>query len=122
MPGSSQFYLTQFYLWLVALVLMAMFLIYVFVYQHQIGLEEGDAWEEAFDRIQVPVDHISRDTDVWYHQGQSTCVGAGNFTDSCSGTEVYCSGGLVYGMADQQAREVLKALKNGGVHPECPLL
>lgn len=120
MPGSSQFYLTQFYLWLLSLVLLTMFLIYVFVYQHQIGLEEGDAWEEAFGRVNIG--HMSRDADVWYHQGQSTCVGAGDFTDRCLGTEDYCSGGSTYGTADQQAREVLRALKNGGVHPECPLL
>jgi len=52
----------------------------------------------------------------WYFKGKGTKIGFGSYKEKCP-RKFLCAGGRKYGMAIQQAREVKKAIQNGGVHP-----
>ena len=131
------------YLWLGGLTVMILFLGYVFWYDHRKAANKK-FWSEHFTKAGLTKDQITEmkhDGDVWYsspegrcadaqsetspsgERGQnSTCVGYGDWNEECPGFESFCAGGKTFGDADKQAMAVSAALKNGGKHPECPII
>jgi hypothetical protein len=122
----------HFYFILAAGVMLFFLVVYGFYYDHKeiaaTSESTGDLWRASFKQAGLSdqiVEDLSHDNDTWYYQGKSVCVGYGDWRDSCKRFENVCSGGErknVNGSADDQAREIKKALDAGGVHPDCPLI
>ncbi|CAE7649030.1 typA [Symbiodinium pilosum] len=53
----------------------------------------------------------------WQFKSKGTKVGFGSYKEKCP-KEFKCAGGTKYGLGIEQAREVKKAIENGGVHPD----
>lgn len=66
--------------------------------------------------------HVSHDDEVWYLNGESTCVCYGEEGNKCDYTRCVCAGGKDYGSPLQQLRLVEEAKKDGGELKECPLI
>lgn len=112
------------YLWLGGLTVMILFLGYVFWYDHR-KTANKKFWAEHFTKAGLTGDQIAEmkhDGDVWYRGQNSMCVGYGDWNEECPGFESFCAGGKTFGDADDQAAAVAVALKNGGKHPECPII
>ena len=80
------------FLFLYSAVLFAIFLTYVFYCDHKTHL--SDDWNEVFSGIGIHkkiVETIQHDNDVWYVNGQSTCVGYGVPGEYCDYKTVYCT-------------------------------
>ena len=56
----------------------------------------------------------------WHYNGWPTCVKFGQATHLCNPLTHVCDG-TVIGSANHQIDAVIEALKNGGLHPKCPL-
>lgn len=104
-------------------------MIYVYVCDHKESVVDDDDWTNAFvqsglDRAEL--EFVTHDSDVWYHRGVSTCVGYGDFEDTCDYHLSVCSSGVIpytkCGDREEQAREVLLAIRSGGEHPQCPII
>lgn len=104
--------------------------VYGFYYDHKEYINDPSnpnmqEWMDSFHSVGAPdpiIDDITHDDDTWYYRGSSTCVGYGDWSDECPRHEVYCGGDKKMGDSKAQAKAVLEALKNGGKHPECPLM
>lgn len=111
-------------------IILFFLVIYGFYYDHKEYINDdsnpnSQEWIDNFKKAGAPeqiIDDITHDDDTWYYQGSSTCVGYGDWDDMCPRHEVFCGGGKKMGNANQQALSVMDALRNGGRHPECPLL
>jgi len=122
----------HFYVIIAAAIMLFFVVVYGFVYDHKEHITmsthpNSAEWLESFRKIGVHAlvaEDISHDDDMWYFKGASLCVGYGDWTDRCKRHEAYCGGdsGKFVGTMDQQTRAIAEALKNGGVHPKCPLL
>lgn len=120
----------HFYVIIACVILGFFFVVYGFVYDHKEHITTSDnpnkvMWTKTFVDQGMPeaiIDDISHDEDTWYYNGISTCVAYGDWNDRCIRNEVYCGGKNVVGTPEQQAQAVVEALRNGGMHPMCPLL
>jgi len=115
----------HFYLFLGGVAVMAILVIYAFVVDHKHSLSKE--WVSSFTSIGVSADkveNISHDEEMWYYAGKSTCVGYGDYKDSCPKFQGVCAGekGKTFGSALEQARAVKAALDGGGSHSQCPLI
>ena len=112
----------HFYLWVSALVAFIGFVLYSFVQEHKIKIKGRQMWKEAYSKFGVDRTKMSHDDGMWYYDGQSTCVGYGTLTEKCPRSECYCAGNKTFGSVEQQSSAVATAIKNGGVHPLCPVV
>lgn len=120
----------HFYLVIAAGVMLFCLVVYGFIYDHKeyVTIEENpnsDEWIQSFKNVGIPsaiMDDIAHDDDTWYYNDMALCVGYGDWNDKCKKHETFCAGGSTNGNADDQARAILVALRNGWRHPGCPLL
>lgn len=114
------------YLFIAGLILLSFFLGYVFLSKHKSSISSSSIWTKIFTQIRLDnkINNISHDYSMWYYNGESTCVGYGDFSDKCHSYENICSGdeNMIYGTPFEQATNVKIAINNGGVHPDCPLV
>jgi hypothetical protein len=100
--------------------------VYGYFYDHKESIEFDTKWKTAMKKVGLPdgvIADISHDEDTWYYMGKNLCVGYGDDDDKCKRHEQYCAGdNKIMGTADEQALAVAHALRNGGTHPDCPLL
>ncbi len=121
---------SHFYVIMAAALLLFFVVVYGFHYDHKehINLSthpNSVEWVESFREAGVHplvVDDITHDDDHWYYQGNSLCVGYGDWSAKCQRHESYCGGGKLVGTMKEQTTAIFEALKNGGSHPMCPLL
>lgn len=113
------------YLFIIGIIALSLFLIYIFLFEHKTDINDNTLWFDNFKKHGLRADqisHITHDDSTWYYKGISTCVGYGDWNDKCQKHENYCAGNDTFGNATQQVSALIMAIKNGGVHPECPLL
>jgi len=75
-------------------------------------------WVSKFKRAGVSPDQISKicyANSQWYYNGVSTRVGMGGWNVNCNNKVFKCAGGRKFGYGANQAKEVKKAIDNGGV-------
>ncbi len=106
-------------------VLLFFMVSYGFWYDHRESINADTQWVASLKKANVPdavIDDIEHDGDTWYYNGKSLCVGYGDWNDECKRYEHFCAGDKIIGNSDEQASAIAVALRNGGVHPECPLM
>lgn len=89
------------------------------------GLMES-YWETMFNNSGYDYSLFDVINGVWYYNGDSTCVGKGNYWGICPFHHVHCSGDSTYGWGSAQAMDVLEALgeldgKYPGYSNGCPV-
>lgn len=98
---------------------------YAFWYDHKNDIGNSD-FESIFREkglSQKNIDKISHDDDMWYHGNKSTCVGySSDENEECPKFQEVCVGGKTFGSIERQINEVIKAVRNGGTHEDCPLV
>lgn len=123
------------YLVLGAVILLSIFIVFVYIAKKREGIDdysdENREWLTTFRKsgfTDAEISRVTHDDHVWYYDGKNTCVGYGDAEDECPAYQTYCAGGSVngtyhtYGTLQQQSLAILKSIKSGGVHEECPLI
>jgi len=121
------------YLLLFASILMVMFIIYAYYTEHKIpigyGIFKDKDWISAFTQVGLnksDIDLLEHDSDVWYYNGNNTCVAYGSPVDKCDYASYMCSNGSIpnvtHGTRLQQAKNVVDAIRQGGLHKDCPVI
>ncbi len=123
-PNYGQY--THFYFIIAAGVMLFFLIVYGFWYDHKEPVSDDPEWVLAFQKAGIPpalIDDLTHDDDAWYYNGVSTCVGYGDWDDTGKRFEVVCAGadGKKIGTNIEQGAAIMVALRNGGVHPDCPL-
>jgi len=114
----------QFCLWLAAIIFIILFIGYVFWYDHKEYIDESH-WRILFEKAGLgkEIYNIKHDNDSWHFKGKNTCVGFSDQNVDCPYYENYCAGNNeTYGSYEQQIAEIKVAIKNKGIHPDCPLI
>lgn len=127
------------YLWIAGLVFLILFIGYIFWFEHKESID-GSFWMEKFKKAGLTskeINDITHDDSMWYYQRVATCVGYGSPIDAidspngspnaldslgCPKYESFCAGGDTFGTAEDQVREVIAAIRKGGIHEDCPLI
>lgn len=108
------------------MILLTFVVVYGFWYDHKEHIHFNHEWTTSFMKAGIPnaiIDDITHDDDTWYYLGKSLCVAyGGDWEAPCPRHENYCGGGKKIGNRDDQTLSVYEALKNGGVHPKCPII
>lgn len=92
-------------------------------YQCRAGKPLGKYWTDyciAQGVSEKIVHKLSNCDGQWCHDSKPSGVGIGGAVADCDGTKVYCAGGLTFGGGRAQVAALLKALANGGKHPNAP--
>lgn len=111
----------QKWIWLLAMSLLLIFLLYI-LYEHR---ELPKHWREKFTDAGIGaafIDNITHDEKEWFYKDIPTCVGYGDSQDECLKFERFCSGIENFGTPQEQVSQVMNAIENNGIHPECPLI
>jgi hypothetical protein len=115
----------HFYLFIAGVVVIILFFGYAFWYDHKKQFEDHNI-DKIFKRYglsEEQISNISHDDDMWYYKRKSTCVGYSSIPDElCPKFQEVCVGGKTFGNLEDQIREVVKAIKIGGLHEDCPLI
>lgn len=120
------------YLFIFSIILLIVCIIYIYITEHKVSIEDNE-WMEAFNKVGISHDdrkYMEHDSDVWFYKGVNTCVGYGDFNDSCNFRFSVCSGidndKPVFGDRGEQAREIKRAIDSikmkGESHPDCPII
>lgn len=112
---------TEAYVFSIILVLFVSFLLYFKFADHKTHIENDDFWREQFSGVLEDMEGISHDDDEWFYKSRPTCVAYGDWDAKCIRNAYYCPTNFI-GNAKEQANRVKEAIRNGGVHPLCPLL
>ena len=114
------------------IIILSLFLAYGFLCEHQISVIDT-LWAPYFNEYAKDVTH---DDSMWFYKGISTCVQYnGDFNEECDKSKGICSDGKYnnnkyggykeqnkYGGYKEQSAGVIDAIKNGGVHKDCPFI
>lgn len=107
-------------------IILSLFLAYGFLCEHQISVIDT-LWMPYFGKYAKEVTH---DDSMWFYKGISTCVQYnGNFNEECDKSKGICMGSSnnkhnkdEYGNYKEQSAGVINAIKNGGIHKDCPFI
>lgn len=140
------------YLWIAGLVFLVLYIGYIFWFEHKESIDGSfwvEKFKKA-GLNSKEINDITHDDSMWYYQRIATCVGYGSPLDTfnssssngspnaldslgipspngspsgeCPKYESFCPGGHTFGTAEDQVREVIAAIRKGGVHEDCPLI
>lgn len=106
---------SHFYLFVIAIIFLLFFIWYAFLYEHKNNMNNKF--------LTLPdMKNLTHDESVWYVDGKSTCVGYGNKEENCPKHESYCCGDTTFGDMKSQIFAVEHAIRNKGIHPDCPII
>lgn len=113
-------------LFFASLIGMIATLIFVFATSHRTESFGDSVWEPRMKAAGLDPREFSHDADSWYWKGKFTCVGYGDWDESCDKSKFFCSDRTSVlntrnGTPDQQIASLKEAIQSGS-HPECPLL
>ena len=113
-------------LFLANLLLFLVFLCYVLIAEHRTEVDD-EKYKTRFKDLgltESQIDKISHDDDLWYFQGESTCVGySASPSTRCPKNFCICSGETyeTYGTFEQQSKDVAEFIQ-GKLKKTCPLV
>ena len=105
---------------------LSLTLFFVFATSHRVEAYRDDLWGPILTKEGLNPREFSHDADSWYWKGKFTCVGYGDWEDSCDKSKFFCADRRTVidtrNGSPQQQVEALKEAMKSGAHPACPLL